>query len=319
VRMNADDVHGYSTAATAMGNQFADMNAFNALDHKVTDHNWDLTALARYTPSKTQTYEFGFARKTRSPNLYELYPWSTWTMAAVMNNFVGDGNGYVGNLDLNQEVAHTLSVAADWHAADGKAWGVRVAPYYTRVSDFIDARCRPGTTCAVDKFNVLQYVNQDARLYGFDLSGQARLASSPAFGDLTLSGVLNYTRGENRDTGDNLYNIMPLNAKLALTQSLGRWSHTLEAQFVAAKDDVSAVRNEIATDGYSLVNLRGSYQWKQVRLDVGVENLFDTDYDLPLGGTYTGQGTTMSINGIPWGIAVPGPGRSIYAGVSMKF
>jgi len=29
-----------------------------------------------------------------------------------MNNFVGDGNGYVGNLDLKPEVAHTLSLAA---------------------------------------------------------------------------------------------------------------------------------------------------------------------------------------------------------------
>jgi iron complex outermembrane receptor protein len=134
-----------------------------------------------------------------------------------------------------------------------------------------------------------------------------------------VSGVLNYVRGENRDTGDDLYNIMPLNAKLALTQKLGRWSNTLEAQFVAEKNDVSDVRNEIKTDGYSLFNLRSSYEWKQVRLDVGVENLFDKFYSLPLGGAYVGQGMTMSINGVPWGIAVPGTGRSIHAGMTVKF
>jgi iron complex outermembrane receptor protein len=27
----------------------------------------------------------------------------------------------------------------------------------------------------------------------------------------------------------------------------------------------------------------------------------------------------MSYNGIPWGIAVPGMGRSLYAGVTVKF
>jgi iron complex outermembrane receptor protein len=27
----------------------------------------------------------------------------------------------------------------------------------------------------------------------------------------------------------------------------------------------------------------------------------------------------MSLNGIPWGIAVPGMGRSLYAGVNFKF
>ena len=47
--------------------------------------------------------EFGLARKVRSPNLYERYTWSTTTMAALMNNFVGDGNGYVGNIDLKPE------------------------------------------------------------------------------------------------------------------------------------------------------------------------------------------------------------------------
>jgi iron complex outermembrane receptor protein len=50
-----------------------------------------------------------------------------------------------------------------------------------------------------------------------------------------------------------------------------------------------------------------------------VENLFDKFYSLPTGGAYTGQGSTMQINGIPWGIAVPGVGRSIYAGINVTF
>ena len=130
---------------------------------------------------------------------------------------------------------------------------------------------------------------------------------------------MGYTNGRNRDTGDDLYNIMPLNAKLALTHKLGGWDNAIEVIAVKAKDDVSDVRNEIRTPGYSLVNLRGSYSWKQVRVDFGVENLFDRKYFLPTGGAYTGQGTTMSITGVPWGIAVPGMGRSFYTGVTLKF
>jgi len=79
------------------------------------------------------------------------------------------------------------------------------------------------------------------------------------------------------------------------------------------------VRNEIETSGYSLVNLRGSYSWNQVRVDFGAENLFDRNYDLPTGGAYIGQGTTMGINSVPWGVAVPGMGRSLYAGISYAF
>ncbi|MBK7356184.1 hypothetical protein [Propionivibrio sp.] len=44
------------------------------------------------------------------------------------------------------------------------------------------------------------------------------------------------------------------------------------------------------------MNLRASYQWRQARIDFGVENLFDKRYDLPLGGAYVGQGSTMALN-----------------------
>ena len=43
--------------------------AFNAQSHARTDINFDLTALARYQPDATESFEAGYARKTRSPNL----------------------------------------------------------------------------------------------------------------------------------------------------------------------------------------------------------------------------------------------------------
>ena len=88
--------------------------------------------------------------------------------------------------------------------------------------------------------------------------------------------MASYTRGENQDTGDNLYNIMPLNATLALTQDLGPWRNTLEGVFVAAKDDVSQVRNEMQTAAYALANLRSRYEKKTWSVEIGIENLFDT-------------------------------------------
>ena len=327
VRSDAGNVRGYRTTAGAPGSQIADAARFNARERDRTDDNWDWTALARYTVDATRDIEFGLARKVRSPNLYERYTWSTWPMAATMNNFVGDGNGYIGNPDLKPEKAHTLSATFDWHAAD-RSWEFKATPYYTRVTDYVDAvRCTtaliPGSSCpaanaATNQFVQLRYANQSARLYGLDLSGHVPLGKT-GWGAWGLKGLLNYVNGRNRDTGDDLYNIMPLNARVTLTQQLGGWDNGIEVVMAKAKNGVSDVRNEIKTDGYSLVNLRASYSWKQARIDFGIENLFDKSYDLPLGGAYTAQGTTMSMNGIPWGIAVPGMGRSAYAGVSMKF
>ena len=97
------------------------------------------------------------------------------------------------------------------------------------------------------------------------------------------------------------------------------WSITAEFHAVADKKLVSQVRNEIKTGGYSLVNLRGSYDWKYARLDVGIENIFNRFYSQPLGGAYLGQGSSMTTNGIPWGVPVPGMGRSFNAALNFRF
>ena len=107
--------------------------------------------------------------------------------------------------------------------------GLKATGYYTYVQDYIDARrCDFGqcsgaaNVTATTGFVFLQYVNQSAQLYGLDLSGNMLLGESADYGSFTGTGLLNYVRGENRTTGDNLYNIMPLNAKLAVVQTPGR-------------------------------------------------------------------------------------------------
>ena len=322
-RTDAGPVQGYNASYDA------DANAFNARDRRRTDHNWDLAALARFTPNANATYEFGIAHKMRSPNLYERYTWSTGGMAMRMINLTGDGNGYVGNPDLKPEQATTLSATADWHDATGEKWGVRVTPYTTHVRNYVDAlRCGPATgmsACtaanltATDAFVYLRFANQSVRLYGIDMTGFAELGRSPRWGQFVLSGGINYVRGKNTDTGDNLINMMPLNARLALTHRQGGWSGTAEWVGVAGKDKVSRERNEMTTAGYGLLNLRASYAWKQVRLHFGIDNLFDRYYELPLGGAYMGQGQTMSGTGVPWGVRVPGPGRSFNVGLTASF
>lgn len=342
VRTDVDPVVGYFTSTTPLLNTLPMMmrgmyetssvgtrSAFNSMNKEQTDVNVDLSALAHYTPDEKRSFEFGYAQKTRSPNLYERYAWSTATMAMEMVNMVGDGNGYVGNPNLDPEKAHTLSATGNWHSADHK-WEFKATPYFTYIDDYIDVIRRPTYTTTTSKFVLLQYANQSARLYGLDLSGKMPLGNN-AYGDWGLKGFVSYVKGENRDTGDDLYNMMPLNAKIALTNKFGDWDNAVEVVGVKSKDNVSDVRNEIKTAGYSLVNLKSSYSWKNLRLDFGVDNLFDKMYYLPLGGAYTGQGATMSFNKevgtigasggtqSMWGTAVPGMGRSLYLGMNIKF
>lgn len=226
-------------------------------------------------------------------------------MATIMNNFVGDGNGYIGNPNLKPEVAHNISVTADWHDAAKDLWGLKATPFYSYVQNYIDARRCPigvfsGTACSAANsaqtkgFVNLQYVNQSAQLYGIDISGHVLLGRLDGFGSFTGTGMLNYVRGTNQTTGDNLYNIMPLNAKLAVIQRLNAWANTMELQMVDRKSHVSQVRDEVQTSGYALLNLRSHYEWSKISVDVGIDNVFNKNYGLPLGGAYVGQGITMA-------------------------
>lgn len=64
---------------------------FNERSHARTDVNFDMTALVRYRPDEIGSYDVGYSRKSRSPNLYERYSWTPGSMSSMINWF-GDGN-----------------------------------------------------------------------------------------------------------------------------------------------------------------------------------------------------------------------------------
>ncbi len=104
VWMDTGDVQAYSSDPM-MGMNAARLPthaaAFNARDHARTDVNFDMTAPGPLSsPTPASISKPGYARKTRSPNLYERYAWGRGGWPWSMNGWFGDANGYVGNLDL---------------------------------------------------------------------------------------------------------------------------------------------------------------------------------------------------------------------------
>jgi len=326
VESSADTVSGYNTNAMYQ----TDANKFNRGNRSHTDQHLDASMMARYTFNPMQTYEAGIARKTRSASLYERYAWSTNAMAALMNNFVGDGNAYIGTPNLKPEVAHTFALTGDWHDSEKSVWGTKLTAYTTRVNDFINAErlVKPGSAGAscngtnmttTNCYVLLKYANHDARLFGLDFSAHSELGRIDSIGSFRGDLMVSYVRGEDRTTGDDLYHIMPLNSKLALTHRLGGWTNTVEVIKVNDKDRISQVRNEATTEGYSLLNLRTSYEWKFARIDLALENALDKFYLMPLGGAYVAQGNSMTTNAIPWGMTVPGRARSLNVALNLQF
>jgi iron complex outermembrane receptor protein len=327
VKSNAGKVQPYNNDMMSMPDVIASAQ-FNARSHALTDHNFDATALIRYEVNEMSQIDFGYARKTRSPNLYERYTWGRTGMDMMMNSFVGDANGYVGNLDLKPEIAHTLSASIALHDKNAKDWELKLTPYYTHVENYIGVVPTTNginslTTANMGGVNganiaLLQHTNQNAELYGFDLPFRVNVMDNE-YGQAQVKGVVGYVHGRIKNTGNSMYHIMPLNAKFALEHSLGGWSSGVEVQLVDRKTQVDPLRLEPQTAGYTLVNLRSGYQWDHIKIDAGITNLFDKYYSLPLGGVnfseWKANGRIGQINSL----AVAGMGRSFNVGVTLEY
>ncbi|MFN3912508.1 TonB-dependent receptor [Hyphomonas sp.] len=312
VEMDTGDVQPYSYMAMNMADAAA-ATAFNAQDRAREDDNLDVTAKAVWTPGKNTMIEFGAAQKTRSPNLYERYAWGRGSMTSSMTNFTGDGAGYVGDINLEPEVARSLAATLDWTDGADNGRALKVSAWASKVDDYIDAD-QIGVLMA--GFPMLQFANHDAELFGFEAAGALPLAVTQT-GALRLTGSLAWTRGENTGTGDNLYNIVPLKGLLALENRKGVWTQALEVELVGEKDEVNALRHELVTPGYGLLHLRAGGELGPFRIEAAVENLLDHEYDLPLGGIAFGDYKYGGRVG-PFH-QVAGPGRSFNLSVAYAF
>ena len=286
---------------------------FNARSRTRSDDTLDVTAKAVWRPSDKIAAEFGYARKTRAPNLYERYAWGVGSMSSAMTSFAGDANGYVGDPDLKPEVAHHL--AATLRLTDTEARrGLTVTAYGSEVRDFVDAVKLADLPRG---FVQLRFANVDALLFGFDATAYAQVWNTDGLGRGTVSGSLAFVDGENQDSGDNLYHMQPLTARLALEQQIGRWTNQAEVRLVGKKDAVNALREEPQTSAYALLDLRATWAGERVRVNLAVENLLDTAHDLPLGGVafgdYRASGFLAPLR------PLPGPGRSFNLSLTTVF
>ncbi|MGA9657770.1 MAG: TonB-dependent receptor [Asticcacaulis sp.] len=305
------DVSGYNMMYAAAA------NAFNATDHKRSDTNWDATFVARYTPDTQSRYEFALTRKSRAPNLYERYAWGTDWMSSVMVNWAGDGNAYVGNQNLKPEVAHTVMISGQWQGAGENSWMFRLTPYYTQVDDFINVRVNNSKPSGEATLNQLQFVNEDAALYGFDAHFTKPLWNSGRFGSGNLHVIASYVHGENIKDKTPLYHMMPLNGRMTLEQVKGNWKNAVELEAVSEKTRLDPERLEPKTNGYALINLRSAYQWKAIQVSLSVTNLLNTDYALPLGGVSVDD--FLATNWMGRFEPLKGAGRSINITLSRHF
>ncbi len=287
VRMDAGDIVDAFAAAAA------DRATFNALDHKRRDSNLDATLALTYALQPRVSLEGALTRKTRSPSILERYLYTPTGASAGQ----ADGRTYWGNLDLEPEVAHGVNLGIK---ARGDGVRTSASVFWQDVRDFIQGQ--PVARLDASGLPVLQYVNVDARLWG------AEASLSQTIGAIELGVWASFTRGENTDTGDNLYRIAPLRGGVSADYRMQAWRIGGEWIVSARKDDVAAYNGEPETPGYGVLNLHAGYTpMKNLKLVAGIDNVFDKLYYDPLAGVNRVAGGAATVGGI-----MPAMGRSAY-------
>ncbi|MDZ7781563.1 MAG: TonB-dependent receptor [Halioglobus sp.] len=308
VSTNADPVDA-TPAVMGMPPAVALRDTFNNADRSRNDNNVDWVLKAYYPAAPGAVLYAGVARKSRSASHQERYLWLPLQATAGL----ADGRTYVGNPGLDPEVAHEVEVGIDWQHG---SFFASPRLFYRRVNDYIQ-----GTPAApmpavmfVDMMNAangtgnappLQFNNVDAVFYGADIDWRYAMAKRWA-----LEGVVNIVRGERDDIDDNLYRVAAPNAFTSLNYLGDQFSLSLETFLYAEQDNVSATNGELTSDDYVLVNLKGSLQLaEQARLSLGIDNLFDENYEDHLAGVNRVRGNPD----IAVGERLPGHGRSFTA------
>lgn len=297
VDMDAGDVSSSMMTADAL------QTRFNNADRSKTDDNLDLMAKLAHALSSRLSVEIEAGRKTRSPSYQERYLW----LPLEATNGLADGNTYVGDINLDPEVAYEIGTGFDWHTAK-----VYFEPrvFYRYVDNYIQGV--PATDPLVIAFNpaALQFANVDATLYGADAPWGLTLNDN-----WRLDGVVSYVRGKRDDISDNLYRIAPLNGRATLTYRKNRWWAATEGVAYADQNKVSKTNNESKSDGYALMGVKAGIELaRNLTLTGGIDNVFDKEYADHLSGINRVSGTDVAP-----GTRIPGYGRNYFASLRLSY
>jgi len=264
------------------------------------ESEWSAKLAASFALTDWLTLHASYNEAFRAPNVSELFVAGTHFTCGP-----GCANLFLPNPDLRPETAQNEEISLRARKSDlfqpGDQGSARFAVFRNDVDDFIDQIVdfgfapvpgNPGPGGVSFFENVA-----NARLDGFEIE----LAyDTPVW---FVKAGFGRTRGENRDTGQPLSDIpadaLTLGAGIRLTPVTLGW----RGRFVDEQDRVPS--GGTPTDGYDLHDVY--LTWKphgfgkdKLRVDLGVDNLFDEDYRPHLS-------------------VLNGPGRNIKATVAVTF
>lgn len=219
----------------------------------------------------------------------------------------GAGGYQLGNPALDPETKYEIDWGVNWI----KPWGnVGLSLFHYWVEDFI---LPTQVGVFTDGKPIRGFRNVDARLWGGEIGAVFMPIEHWSF-PFSLS----YVRGKNTSENCNLPEIPPLEARMAVRAEYGQsipWWVEFGGRVAASQKDVDPAFPEDETPAFSVFHLYGGFKpVKGLRIQLGIDNLFNTNYHEHL----TREAIFTTTNLVD-GDEVPAPGISFFATVRYEF
>lgn len=211
-----------------------------------------------YTPVKEIELFAGFGHATRPPAPDERY---------IALDRPGTMPDWVGNPELdplkNREFDFGIKYLGD------RFYG-KATFFYSDVEDFITVYNAPPIGAGK---NARSFRNVDATLYG----GEINLNLFLPF-DLYLQGGVSYTWARDDTFDKDLFEIPPLQGRLAARYDIGTYFTEIEGLFADDQHRIDPDLNEEKTHGWVIMNLKVGMKYERFNIFAGVHNIFDRQY-----------------------------------------
>ncbi len=291
---------------------------FNASDHSQSENHLDWLLKIRYQATEQLMVEAGLAQKVRSPLYQERYLW----IPLEANAGLGDGNNYIGDVDLDPERSRQIELGLDWNYND---YNLSPRIFYREVDDYIQGVpvTNPVVVAVSSKANgdptPLQFSNTEARFWGVDMTFGIQ------FGDRwRLDGMASYVRGDRDDISDSLFRIAPASLRVELLYEGDQFNARIQQMLVAEQDRLSATNTLDPQNPNNSFNPSKRYaltnaflSWfvsDKMTVTAGAENLFDQDRLDHLTGF-----NRVAMNNVPVGSHLRIRGRNLFGRIQYRW
>ncbi len=240
----------------------------------------------------------GLSRSVRTADATER-GMNKWTPAAKATK------RWIGNPNIKPEKHHQFDVGL---GKNTQKLNLSAVLFYDKVTDYILRDSARGQTGILKADGADIYRNVDADLYGLELESKIVLSKK-----LDLTGSLAFVRATNTTDNRPIPQTPPINGKLQLNYTAGKWGLGTKINFAARQDRIDTLsKQEVGeTPGHATLDIYGNYKInKTFSLRVGVDNILNKTY-----AEHASRSNLLDIQAIK----VNEPGRTAWLKLTAEF